>query len=75
MLRNNEFYCVKCKGRTLCNASNIKSIVLKNGRPAVTSKCSRCSTKVFKIVSGGGMKKSIRKKSKKKSKKRSVRKH
>ena len=67
-MRNNEFYCVKCKGKVMCNPSAIKSIVLKNGRPAVTCKCNRCGTKVFKIVSGASKKKSVRK-SKKKSRK------
>ena len=40
-------YCVKCKAkRTMEGAKQVK---LKNGRPAVTGKCGKCGTKMFKI--------------------------
>jgi len=41
-------YCVKCKAknRTMEGAKQVK---LKNGRPAVTGKCAKCGTKMFKI--------------------------
>jgi RNase P subunit RPR2 len=43
-----DAYCVKCKAKT--EIKNPKEIIMKNGRPAITGTCSKCGTKVFKIL-------------------------
>ena len=40
-------YCVKCKKKQKMEGA--KAVKLKNGRPAVTGKCPKCGTKMFKI--------------------------
>ena len=40
-------YCVKCKAKRVMEGA--KAVKLKNGRPAVTGKCGKCSTKMFRI--------------------------
>jgi RNase P subunit RPR2 len=45
-------YCVKCKAKQTMD--DPKEIKMKNGRPAVTGTCPKCSTKMFRI---GAMKK------------------
>lgn len=65
-MRANEFYCVKCKGHVMLDSKGIKMKTLKNGRPAMTGKCTHCDTKVFKFVKMSGVKKS-RKRSTKRS--------
>jgi RNase P subunit RPR2 len=44
-------YCVKCKKKQIMEGA--KEVTLKNKRKAVTGKCPKCGTKMFKI---GGMK-------------------
>ena len=41
-------YCVKCKSKT--DMKDEKNVVMKNGRKALTGKCTSCGTKMFKIV-------------------------
>jgi hypothetical protein len=42
-----EGYCMKCKKKS--EMVDVKEIKMKNGRPAVSGKCSVCGTKMFKI--------------------------
>jgi RNase P subunit RPR2 len=42
-----EAYCVRCKAKK--EVVNARSIVMKNGRPAVTGACITCGTKMFRI--------------------------
>jgi len=42
-----EAYCVKCKAKV--EIKDPQSITMKNGRPATTGSCPKCSTKVFRI--------------------------
>jgi RNase P subunit RPR2 len=44
-------YCVKCKKKQTIEGP--KEVTLKNKRKAVTGKCPKCGTKMFRI---GGMK-------------------
>jgi len=41
-----EIYCVKCKKKVKVEG---KYVTLKNGRKAITGKCS-CGTKVYKMT-------------------------
>jgi RNase P subunit RPR2 len=41
-------YCVKCKSKK--DMKDEKNVTMKNGRKAVTGKCTSCGTKMFKIV-------------------------
>jgi len=43
-------YCVKCKKKQ--DMDSPKEIVMKNKRKAVSGKCPKCGTKMFRI---GGM--------------------
>lgn len=47
-----QAYCMKC--RTKRDIKNPKSIVHKNGKPAITGTCSACGTKVFRMGKGDG---------------------
>jgi hypothetical protein len=40
-------YCVMCKKKQTMEGP--KAVKLKNGRPAVTGKCPKCGTKMFRI--------------------------
>lgn len=42
-----QAYCVKCKEKR--DVKNPRSIVMKNGRPAVKGECATCGTKMFRI--------------------------
>ncbi len=42
-----EAYCVKCKAKR--DIDNPKKVTLKNGRPATSGTCPKCSTKIFRI--------------------------
>jgi hypothetical protein len=44
-----DAYCVKCKQKV--EIKDPKDVKMKNGRDAVTGKCSKCGTNVFKIKS------------------------
>jgi NAD-dependent SIR2 family protein deacetylase len=41
-----EMYCVKCRKKV---KTEVKPVTMKNKRKAVTGKCPKCGTKVFKI--------------------------
>ena len=40
-------YCVKCKKKQ--TIEDAKEVKLKNGKPAVSGKCPKCGTKMFRI--------------------------
>ena len=42
-------YCVKC--RTTNEMVNAQTVTMKNGRPAVKGKCTKCGTGMYKILS------------------------
>jgi len=44
-----EGYCVKCRAK--CEMAGAEQIEMKNGRPAMKGKCSKCGTGMFKIMS------------------------
>jgi RNase P subunit RPR2 len=41
-------YCVKCRAKR--EMKNPKEVKLKNGRKALSGTCTKCGTKVFKIL-------------------------
>lgn len=41
-------YCVKCKAKT--EMKDEEKVTMKNGRPAMKGKCSKCGTGVYKIL-------------------------
>ncbi len=42
-------YCVKCRKKTAM--VDMQRVTMKNGRPAVSGKCSVCGTGMYKILS------------------------
>lgn len=79
-MKSNQFYCVKCKSKVMCEDKHIQMKKLRNGKPALKSSCRKCGTTVFKFIKqsdakkmksrSGGKKRSKRsKRSKKRSKK------
>jgi hypothetical protein len=42
-----QAYCVKCRAKR--EMKNPKKIKMKNGKPATTGTCPKCSTKMFRI--------------------------
>ncbi len=40
-------YCMKCRQKR--EIKNARSVVLKNGRPAIQGVCPVCGTKIFRI--------------------------
>lgn len=42
-----EMFCMKCRVKR--EATDLKQMVMKNGKPATEGKCSVCGTKTFKI--------------------------
>jgi Zn finger protein HypA/HybF involved in hydrogenase expression len=48
-----EAYCMKCKSKR--EMTNPKAVTMKNGRPATQGTCTKCGTKMFKIVKGRGV--------------------
>jgi hypothetical protein len=83
-MKSNQFYCVKCKSKVMCEDKHIQMKKLRNGKPALKSSCRKCGTTVFKFIKlsdakkmksrsrSGGKKRSKRsKRSKKHSKSRS----
>ncbi len=62
-----EGYCLKCKNkREMKDATQVK---MKNGRPAMKGKCSKCGTGMYKILPSAGAKKGRAGAGSKKSKK------
>lgn len=46
-----SFYCVKCRAKKDVSDSNVEKVTMKNGKPAMKSKCPDCGTTMFKIGS------------------------
>ena len=69
-MKPNEFYCVSCKDKVICNAKDIRVAKLKNGKPALKSKC-KCGCNLTKFIKASSVAKY---KSKFKSKRKSVKK-
>jgi DNA polymerase II large subunit len=44
-----DAYCVKCRCKV--EVKDPKEVKMKNGRPAISGKCPKCGTKVFRIKS------------------------
>ena len=42
-------YCVKCREKT--EMVDAEKVTMKNGRPAMKGKCSKCGTGMYKILS------------------------
>jgi len=42
-----EGYCVKCRAKR--EMQNPQQVTMKNGKPATTGTCPKCSTKMYKI--------------------------
>ncbi len=42
-----QMYCVKCRQKR--DANDVKSVTMKNGKPASEGVCPVCGTKMFKI--------------------------
>lgn len=49
-LRQNQFYCVKCRARITSPEDTICVEVFKNDRPALRSYCHRCDTNLTKFI-------------------------
>lgn len=48
-----EFFCVKCRKKVKVDKFEKKAFEARGGkRTALTGKCPRCGTKVFKFVKG-----------------------
>lgn len=45
-----EGYCMKCKAKR--DMKSTSEVTMKNGRKAMKGECSKCSTKMFKILAG-----------------------
>lgn len=46
-----NFYCVKCRAKKDVDDDQVEKVTLKNGKPAMRSKCPTCGTTMFKIGS------------------------
>jgi RNase P subunit RPR2 len=46
-----EIYCLKCRAKT--QSSDVESVVMKNGRPALKAVCAECGTGKYRIGSTG----------------------
>jgi RNase P subunit RPR2 len=44
-----DAYCVKCKSKVVIKEP--EEVKIQNGRPAISGKCPKCGTKVFRIKS------------------------
>lgn len=42
-------YCVKCRSKR--DMEDAQKVTMKNGRPAMKGKCSKCGTGMYKILS------------------------
>jgi hypothetical protein len=43
-----QAYCVKCKSKT--DIAKAEKVTMKNGRAALKGHCTKCDTKVFRIL-------------------------
>ncbi len=48
-LDNNKFYCFKC-GVVQCNGVKMDSKRMKNGCQRLVAQCSKCTTKLYRIL-------------------------
>jgi len=46
-----SFYCVKCRNKKQVSDDKVQKVTMKNGKPAMKSKCPDCDTTMFKIGS------------------------
>jgi len=46
-----SFYCVKCRAKKQVEDEKVEYVTMKNGKPAMKSKCPDCGTTMFKIGS------------------------
>lgn len=46
-----SFYCVKCRAKREVDEGEVEKVTMKNGKPAMKSKCPECGTTMFKIGS------------------------
>ena len=53
--RTMEGYCVKCRAKT--TIKDPVEVTMENGKKAITGKCSKCGTGVFRILGKGTPKK------------------
>ena len=44
-----SFYCVKCRAKKEVDDEKVERVTMKNGKPAMKSKCPDCGTTMFKI--------------------------
>ena len=49
-MKSNEFYCVSCRSKVTLPAKHIHVATLRNGKPALRSKCTKCKTNVTKFI-------------------------
>jgi len=55
-MRQNQFYCVKCKGKKSCKQANMGVKVYKNKRmksgkvPTLKCECRKCGTNMTKFI-------------------------
>jgi DNA polymerase II large subunit len=48
MAQANTAFCVRCKATV--ELKDAQQITMKNGRPALKGKCTKCGTSVFRIL-------------------------
>lgn len=56
-MKSNQFYCVKCKSKVMCEDKHIQMKKLRNGKPALKSSCRKCTITVFKFIKESDVKK------------------
>ncbi len=44
-----SFYCVKCRAKKEVSDAQVEHVTMKNGKPAMKTKCPDCGTTMFKI--------------------------
>lgn len=50
MLKEQQFYCVKCRDKESLSAGDICFRMTKNHKPQLTGWCNHCGTRLFKFV-------------------------
>ena len=56
-MKSNQFYCVKCKSKVMCEDKHIQMKKLRNGKPALKSSCRKCTITVVKFIKESDVKK------------------
>lgn len=49
-LDNNKFYCLKCQEIVNCKGVAMDSKVMRNGCKRLVAQCSKCDTKLYRIL-------------------------